>query len=441
MDEALLKEAQNRVDYEAAHDPTVKQVLKIVEEFLKTSQVMCYGGTAINNLLPPEDRFYDQEYDIPDYDFYSKEPQVHALRLADKYTKLGFKEVEVKPGVHLMTYKVFVNFMGIADITFLDHAIFDRLWAENIHRKGIRYVSPNFLRVSMYLELSRPRGDTTRWKKVYERLMLLNKHYSVGCKSSPAAASDPLDALTSPERKKIEEIMHGKDLVILGSHAMELHSKSKKNVWNVPIDVLATDIESHVKRFVDVFGEERVNVVKHPAYAELLPAHVDILENDSGFLLVRIFQTAGCHSYHEVGGLKIASIPTLLQFFMGFVYADAHFLEGYDQNRIICICQRLVDLAHSKKTSRRFDLLTPLDCIGKQATLRDIKAHTAEIKGKTSKNSLDFLRFFFTYKPGSLTGTQKQKLRKTLKETMRQKRSDDGGKGDDLDMVADKTDT
>jgi hypothetical protein len=34
----------------------------------------------------------------------------------------------------------------------------------------------------MYLELSRPRGDIERWKKVYERLMLLNKHYSVGCK-------------------------------------------------------------------------------------------------------------------------------------------------------------------------------------------------------------------------------------------------------------------
>ena len=112
MDKALLKKAQDRVDYEAAHDPNVKQIIRIVEDFLKSTQVLCYGGTAINNLLPPKDRFYDPEYDIPDYDFYSKEPQLHALRLADKYSKAGFKSVEVKPGVHLMTYKVFVFFTG-----------------------------------------------------------------------------------------------------------------------------------------------------------------------------------------------------------------------------------------------------------------------------------------------------------------------------------------
>ena len=434
MDEALLKKAQDRVDYEAAHDPNVKQIIRIVEDFLKSTQVLCYGGTAINNLLPPKDRFYDPEYDIPDYDFYSKEPQLHALRLADKYSKAGFKSVEVKPGVHLMTYKVFVSFMGVADITFLDPKIFDNLWKEDIHKEGIHYVSPNFLRISMYLELSRPRGDIERWKKVYERLMLLNKHYSVGCKTGEET-SNP-NTLTAQERKKIEHILHGKDLVLLGSHATELHSKSRKNLWNVPIDVLSVDVESKVDAFVEVFGEDRVKVMKQPAYAELLPVHVDIVEIETGFLLVRIFQTAGCHSYHELqNGLKVASIPTLLQFFMGFVYADAHFLEGYDENRIICISQRLVDLAHSKKASRRFELLTPIECIGKQSTLRDIKAHTAEIKEKTSKKSSDFLKFFFMYKPGTLTGTQKQKLRKSLKETMRRGRTDD-----QLDLVADKTD-
>jgi hypothetical protein len=433
MDEALIKQAQDRVDYEAAHDPTVKQIIRIVEDFLKSTQVMCYGGTAINNLLPPKDRFYDPEYDIPDYDFYSKEPQLHALRLADKYSKAGFKSVEVKPGVHLMTYKVFVSFIGVADITFLEPKIFDKLWKEDIHHEGIHYVSPNFLRISMYLELSRPRGDIERWKKVYERLMLLNKHYIVGCKNGEETL--PPNALTAPERKKIEHILHGKDLVLLGSHAIELHSKSRKNLWNVPIDVLSVDVDSKVQAFVDVFGSDRVKVLKHPPYAELLPAHVDILEIETGFLLVRIFQTVGCHSYHELhNGLKVASIPTLLQFFMGFVYADAHFLEGYDENRIICISQRLVDLAHSKKASRRFELLTPIDCIGRQATLRDVKAHTAEIKEKTSKKSSDFLKFFFMYKPGTLTGTQKQKLRKSLKETMRRTRADDR-----LDLVADKT--
>ena len=31
--------------------------------------------------------------------------------------------------------------------------------------------------MNMYLELSRPLGDLTRWEKVFKRLTLLNKYY------------------------------------------------------------------------------------------------------------------------------------------------------------------------------------------------------------------------------------------------------------------------
>ena len=44
---------------------------------------------------------------------------------------------------------------------------------------NISYASPNFLRMSMYLELSRPKGDVGRWEKVLKRLILLNKHYPI----------------------------------------------------------------------------------------------------------------------------------------------------------------------------------------------------------------------------------------------------------------------
>ena len=33
--------------------------------------------------------------------------------------------------------------------------------------------------MAMYLELSRPKGDVSRWEKVLKRLTLLNKHYPV----------------------------------------------------------------------------------------------------------------------------------------------------------------------------------------------------------------------------------------------------------------------
>ena len=42
---------------------------------------------------------------------------------------------------------------------------------------GIYYCAINYLRMSMYLELSRPDGDVSRWEKVLKRLSLFNKHY------------------------------------------------------------------------------------------------------------------------------------------------------------------------------------------------------------------------------------------------------------------------
>jgi len=72
---------------------------------------------------------------------------------------------------------VFVNFTGIADITQMEPALFKAISRDSIIKKGIRYAPPDFLRMAMYLELSRPDGDVSRWEKVQKRLTLLNTHY------------------------------------------------------------------------------------------------------------------------------------------------------------------------------------------------------------------------------------------------------------------------
>jgi hypothetical protein len=45
-------------------------MIKIVEDFIIRKKLICYGGTAINNILPERDQFYNKEGD-PDYDFFS----------------------------------------------------------------------------------------------------------------------------------------------------------------------------------------------------------------------------------------------------------------------------------------------------------------------------------------------------------------------------------
>ena len=139
--------------------------------------MICYGGTAINNILPKDDQFYDKDIEVPDYDFYSSTAMDDAIELANIYHDSGYTEVEAKAGVHHGTYKVYVNYLPIADITQLNDTIFDELYKSSIKIAGIKYASADFLRMAMFLELSRPDGDVSRWEKVHKRLNLLNKHY------------------------------------------------------------------------------------------------------------------------------------------------------------------------------------------------------------------------------------------------------------------------
>ena len=401
----IIDKLQLENDKKAAANPVVKKSLAIVKEFLQTHPVMCYGGTAINNLLPEKDRFYDPVTTIPDYDFYSKTPQEHAMILANKLAEAGVENVEAKPGMHLGTFKVFADYEGVADITHLDEDIFDRNWKENVVRDGIHYVTPDFLRLSMYLELSRPKGDVSRWTKVYERLQLLNKSHPMTCPSD--GAEHPRPELAEEQRRQVEKLLETKPVVLLGITASQIHEK-KTPKWTTPVTILAE--EETMKALTEGKKTE-----SHEG-SEILPGHVDVLD-DEGNIVLRIHETAACHSYHQMAnGIRVASIPTMLQFFFAYMYSGVHKDE---LTHLLCVSQRLVDLA-AHKEKRRYALLTPIDCIGTQETLNDMKRHKAQLYTELSKNknSVDFLKYFFSYNPRD-TETKRAQVRKALKKTRR----------------------
>jgi hypothetical protein len=408
--EQAAKVAQELLDKEAATDPATRTALSIVKEFIQTNKVLCYGGTAINNLLPKEDQFYDPTKDVPDYDFFSETPQAHAVKIADRLASEGFESVEVKPGVHVGTFKVFCDFNGVADISHLDKPIFKKLWESSITKSGIHYVPPNFLRMSMYLELSRPRGDVSRWKKVYTRLQLLNKHYPIKCPSLKAKVEERhlMD-------DKLETFLKSHDVVLLGFNAADMNHKGVSGNLKFPVDLLVTpENRDEVASKVHDMLKERTRREEYKAFGELFPPHTDIDDSKSGDTLVRIYETDACHSYHEAeSGLKIASIPTLLQFMFSAMYAPRHFLAEVPLEKYICVADKLVEIANDSG-SRKYKLLTPISCLGKQKTLIDMRMEKSELYEKL-KDSPKFLEVFFTYSPTSMDKTKRRKIKAKLK--------------------------
>lgn len=415
--ERLAELAQEQLARDDANNPAIKAVLALVEDFLESHRCMCYGGTAINNLLPPEDRFYDPKIDIPDYDFFSETPQLHAMELADIIAKAGFKSVEVKPGMHLGTFKVFADYTGVADISFLEKPIFERLWEDSVVKDGIHYVPPNFLRMSVYLEISRPRGDVSRWKKVYSRIQLLNKNYPILCPVNAEKLSE--EVLDDTIREKIERILVREKLVLLGFNASTIQ-EGKKQKWKLPLDVLS-DKENHdelAEQFKSLFEGSTVKHLKE--FGEILPACTDI-QGKNGSTLIRIYETSACHSFHQLpSGMRVASIPTLLQFFLAMLYGNDDVRENIAEQRFICAAQHLVEMANDSG-KRKYKILTPLDCIGHQDSMIDMKVRKANMYERVSKDksSQAYLQYFFSYDPHKTSATKRKQLKDRLKKTLK----------------------
>ena len=452
---AAVDLAEEKAGRKIAQSEEVKKIISIVENFLRKKKLICYGGTAINNILPVGDQFYNKDVEIPDYDFFSHSALTHAKQLADIYADAGYTDVEAKSGVHHGTYKVYVNFIPVADITYIPKALFKSLTKESIKINGLLYSPPNYLRMGMYLELSRPRGDVSRWEKVLKRLVLLNKNYPMEnpkcndinfLRDFEGTQEDADDiykiVVTRAEPLGIEIVRNSitnQGLVFFGGYASSLYSrympKDKRKMFeskSPDFDVLSEDPETSAtiikERLIDE-GYENVKIHKHAGFGEIISPHYEV-EVD-GDTIVFIYKPLACHSYNviKIAGnkVKVATIDTMLSFFLAFLYADRQY---YDHDRIICMAQYLFKVQAKNRLQQKGVLKRfSLNCIGTQKTLEDSRAEKSamfeKLKGKRGTKAFD--EWFLRYAPGEkkaikATIAAKKKKKKTRNNKKRKGR-------------------
>jgi len=438
---AILRDAvdvaEKRKGKQITSDPDVKKIISILEDFLKRKKLVCYGGTAINNILPLEDQFYDKNIEIPDYDFYSPNALQDAKELADIYYKEGFTEVEAKSGVHHGTYKVYVNFLPVADITFLEKTLFKRVQSEGIKVYGILYCPPNFLRMNMYLELSRPAGDISRWEKVLKRLILLNKNYPLkGKHCDPKLFQRQFEKRIDSDTESqlyyaVRDAFIDQGLVFFGGYASFLYSsympsKVRKLFKKSPdFDVLSEEPEQSaviLKERLQDFNYKGVQIIKHPGIGELIAPHFEVkvkigkIEETVAF----IYKPLACHSYNVIKkgnkSIRVATIDTMLSFYFAFFFSDR---EYYDENRILCMAQYLFDVQQKNRLEQKGLLKRfSINCYGKQQSLEELREQKAlkykELKNK--RNSEEYESWFLRYIPFEEEQNKKNKKRQTKKK-------------------------
>lgn len=371
-------------------------IIRNVEKFIKDNNLICYGGIAINNILPKRDQFYKPS-EFPDYDFFSNDALNHAKKLADIYSKLGFGNVEAKSGMHYGTYKVYVNFLNIADITQLDDIYYENLKKSAKVVKGIMYCPPDFLRMSLYLELSRPKGDVSRWEKIFPRLRLLNKKFPIkntNCKSIKKNIDNKI-------YDDIKNILIDQKCIFIGGLAQKIYKKYTKNKgpnYNT-FDVISLKAENTADIIKKKYKDEDIVIEKIDRIGKLIPKHYKIMIDDICY--ANIYQSDACYSYNKIKiGKKIVNIGTIftiLSFYLIFLFAGEN---EYDKNRILCTSRILqnIYLRNRLKNTGVLKVFT-IQCEGKQETLEDILTEKRNKFKLLKKSSKEYEKWFLKYVP------------------------------------------
>ena len=410
---AAIDKAETKQGRKTANSGEIKQIIEIVEQFLRKKQLICYGGTAINNILPKQSQFYNKDIEIPDYDFYSSNALNDSKELVDIYISSGFQEVEAKSGQHHGTYKVFVNFIPVADITFIPKELFNAIKTESIKIAGILYSPPNLLRMNMYLELSRPAGDISRWEKVLKRLILLNKHYPLSekqCSTIQFQRQMDDSEYANNIYENVQHTLMDQGVVFFGGYALSMYSQYmpknlKHKLEKIPdFDVLSEEpmlTAQIIKERLSDLNVKNVKIIKRPGIGEVIAPHYEIKVGKD--TIVFIYQPLACHSYNIVkdGGydVKIATIDTMLSFWLAFLYANRPY---YDKDRILCMSKYLFDVQEKNRLSQKGLLKRfSINCMGHQETIEEMRAEKAEKYNelKDKKNSSEYEEWFLRYRP------------------------------------------
>jgi len=372
--ETVIEKAQEVIDREAAASPEIRFALDIVEQFLRRKGRVCYGGTAMNAQLPKDLQFYSPETDLPDYDFFTPEIEKDTEELVNELKKSGFEDVANRVGMHEGTKKILVNYVAVADISEMDTGIYRVIEKRAVVIKGIRYTDPDILRMMMYLELSRPRGEVSRWSKVYDRLSLINKAFPM--KRCEKEVRKPRQ-IPFETRDIIHNFCIENQRILAGARLEKLYYtslKKKRVVWETreggAVVFYSPDPKKDALDLRQRLGFRGVDVRYFPEQGEIIPARLVLRLN--GLPIALLIQETACHSYNTLKDSQgrvvfIASLSTLVCLYLSLAIftRDEEDIFGFS---LLCATQRFIDVNNMYQKTRAIRQFPPfsLECRGYQ---------------------------------------------------------------------------
>ena len=281
----------------------------------------------------------------------------------------------------------------------------------------------------MYLELSRPFGDTSRWEKVFKRLTLLNKHYPITNKNKCNSFKKNTTIKNKYIFDTIKNIIVKEELVIFGSYALTIYRKNNKYNSYPDFDLLSITPKTttlNIIKALEKINIANIKLIVHSEIEEFISKHYEIQINNQP--IVFTYEPIACHSYNIIQinkqNIRVATINTMLNLYLTFIYLNRPY---YNVERILCIIQYLFNLQNKNRLKQKGIFKSyPISCLGKQPSIEDIKSLKAnkfkELKNK--KNSLEYKKWFLRYIPQNKTkkstkNSTKKSIKKSTKKSIK----------------------
>lgn len=295
-------------------------LFNLVTDFIISNKLILYGGFAINILLPENNKIYDDST-INDFDCFSKTPKKHAKELSNILARNGFKYIEVKPGIHPGTWKVFVEFISVCDITDINAQEYDRMIEliefENKEAKTMNnfYIAPkSFLKRELCYELSQPATSSFRWSKLMNRFIKFNKSFPNKLSKKVKQIYDKTDKELNDMALNIIKICKEFDVIFIGNIAIDLHkglyreTKTNLNIYSEYdcfVDVIYIEPTKILEKLIESYG----NIFK------IVEINNRTIISKDGINLLSIYNGKnGCYSYCKKKGMRVGTVFTILYF-------------------------------------------------------------------------------------------------------------------------------
>ena len=405
------------------------RIFKVVEKFIIDKKLICYGGTALNNILPLDRQFYNYDLTSPDYDFFSTTAYEDVLLLANIFKEKGYENIRAKSAIHDGTYKLYVNYVPVADITQMNSNLFNQLSLNTVVRDKINYSPIHFLIMSMHLELSRPRGDLTRWEKILKRLNILNDAYPFTITKCETNINFDLNIQKDKSIfSGIQSILvkESSNIIFIGEYAINQYSQFFTKQYQTIIQknnkptfvILHNEPNTLIHDVRNKYTTQNVINKKIDEIDDVIPEINNIFIDNSLYLVV--IKPTGCQNYNSIirngQTYHIGTIDTILYYYFLMIYVEFQRQTTFYDN-LMCIAFLMFNI-QNKIINKKSKLLNRfnLSCIGNQVTFEDIidKKRRKYDRLKHNKQSLKYKKSFLDYVP-------RTKKNKTLKKKSKSK--------------------